>query len=92
MPYIKFTDPEFTGNHPAQKTLPPDPEGQNDDRAAWAQTALEAFQKTTRTDAGDAVSDLLGDLMHWCDRNGSDFEAELARARSHYAEETHEHA
>lgn len=68
----------------------PDPEGQNDDRASWAATALGAFRKETRTDPEDAISDLLADLMHWCDRNDSNFEHELARGRRHYEEETSE--
>ena len=36
----------------------------------------------------DAVSDLLADLMHWCDRFGQEFHEELRRALYHYAEET----
>jgi len=73
--------------------LPPDPEGRNDERAAWAKTALEAFMAETRTDDGDAIADLLADLMHLCDRQPArfgGFEAELERARMHYAEETTE--
>ena len=68
--------------------LPPDPEGQNDDRAEWAAASLRHFQCTTGTEYEDAPSDLIGDLMHWCDRNGMDFERELNRARRHYQEET----
>jgi len=68
--------------------LPPDPEKMNDNRAAWAQGALRHFQCTTGTDYDDALSDLLGDLMHWCDRNSADFGAALSRARMHYEAET----
>ena len=72
------------------KRLPADPEGMNDDRAAVAYSALEAFQGLTGTDPGDAVSDLLCDLMHWCDRNSDEgFDVALTRARAHYAEETY---
>jgi hypothetical protein len=68
--------------------LPPDPEGKNADRAEWAGSALRHFQCTTGTDYEDALGDLLGDLMHWCDRNNFDFEAALERARGHYEAET----
>ncbi len=71
-----------------KKKLPPDPEGQNDDREDWANTALRTFMKTTGADREDALCDLLCDLMHWCDRNGQDFDRELARARNHYRDET----
>ena len=70
------------------KRLPPDPENMNDDRAAWAAAALRHFQCTTGTDDEDALVDLLGDLLHWCDRNTFDFEAALACARMHYEAET----
>jgi virginiamycin B lyase len=50
--------------------LPPDPENMNGDRAEWAAAALRHFQCCTGTDYDDSLPDLLGDLMHWCDRNG----------------------
>lgn len=65
-----------------------DPEGMNDDRASWAGVALEAFMGQTGTDKEDALSDLLCDLMHYCDRNAEGFEAALERARVHYDAET----
>lgn len=68
--------------------LPPDPDGKNDDRAACASAALVAFLDETHTDPQDALPDLLGNLMHWCDRSGRDFDAALERARKHYAAET----
>ena len=71
------------------KTLsPPDPEGKNENRAALAMTALSAFQRETGTDDQDAVADLLCDIMHLCDRKCWDFDADLERARRHYAAET----
>jgi hypothetical protein len=70
------------------KPLPPDPEGRNDDRAAWAAAALVSFQSETGTDDEDALADLLCDLMHWCDRNASDFETCMSTARMHYEAET----
>ena len=70
------------------KKLPPDPDGQNHDRSYWAETALIAFRKVTRTDPEDAVADLLCDLMHYCDRYDLNFEDELKRALGNYEEET----
>lgn len=70
------------------KQLPPDPEGQNFNRAAWADVGLRAFQEETKTDDEDLLSDLLCDLMHWADRSGEDFEGRLERARRAYREET----
>lgn len=68
--------------------LPPDPDGMNEKRADWAANALSTFVGDTKTDAEDAVSDLLVDIMHWCDRNSTDFERELARSLNHYRSET----
>ena len=64
--------------------LPPDPEGKNDDSAAWAASALAAFSRITGADDDTA----LADLMHWCDRNHFDFAAALERAHGHYEAET----
>jgi hypothetical protein len=71
-----------------EKHLPPDPEGMNDDRSSWADASLRAFRKATRCDREDALGDLLADLIHWSDRNQSDFDAALVRARMHYEAET----
>jgi hypothetical protein len=49
--------------------LPADPEGMNDDRAKWAMKPLFAFMKETGVDPEDAISDLVADLMHYCDRH-----------------------
>jgi len=72
-------------------TLPPDPEQMNDERADWAAVALDMFQATTGAEDPDALADLLADLMHWCDRHDTAFEAELTRARHFYREETLAH-
>lgn len=48
--------------------LPPDPDGQNDDRAKWADAAITAFRRETGSDDDTILSDLLADLMHWSDR------------------------
>lgn len=72
----------------ATKQLPPDPEGLNDDRAEWAGQALHHFVGITGTERDDMVADLIGNIRHWCDRNGFDFERELARGWEFYEEET----
>lgn len=74
--------------HITQSALPPDPEDMNDNRAAWANIAVRAFQAETGTDDEDALSDLLADLMHWSDRKNYDFDAALCRGRGHYEAET----
>jgi hypothetical protein len=66
----------------------------NLDRAKWADAAIQAFRRATRTDDCDALADLLADLMHLCDtkrgQDGWDFDAMLERARSNYVEEVEE--
>jgi len=37
---------------------------------------------------GSHVTDTLANLMHYCRRNGLDFEKSLERARMHYLEES----
>ena len=70
--------------------LPADPEGINDERAVWGRAAIEVFQDVTGSDDGDALGDLLGDLMHLCDRTDAygAFDEMLRRARMHYRDET----
>jgi hypothetical protein len=70
------------------KTLPPDRKYMNDGRAAWAATALQHFAFITGADGEDALTDLLVNLMHWCDRSSADFNKHLATARLHYEAET----
>jgi hypothetical protein len=69
------------------KTLPPDPENLNTERAKWAKTALQAFHNETGADEEDVVSDLLCDLMHLADREDWLFDDELERARRNYEAE-----
>ena len=56
----------------------------NRTRAEWAAAALDQFQALVGTDDGDAVCDLLCDLMHFCSMTAQDFDAELERARGHH--------
>jgi hypothetical protein len=69
-------------------SMPPDPDEKNMERAEWAHRAILAFESATGTDREDALADLLGDLMHWSNVYGQDFDRELDRARRHYASET----
>ncbi len=68
--------------------LPPDPDGKNDERADWAESALVTFRHKTGTDKEDCLCDMLADLMHWSDRYGMDFNNELLRGSGHYEAET----
>lgn len=76
--------------------LPPDPDGQNNDRAQWAEAAVLAFIAETRSEPQTALYDLLCDLMHYCDREPSPFgesqehtfSIALTRAEQHYHNET----
>jgi hypothetical protein len=68
--------------------LPTDPQARNDERALRAQITLAAFMAETSTDESDALVEFLAGVMHWCDRSGESFEAQLERARSLYREET----
>ena len=62
---------------------------QNDKRADWADKAINTFIETTGTDKEDALSDLLCDIMHWCDLYSEyDFEQQLQRAKGHYEAES----
>jgi 8-oxo-dGTP pyrophosphatase MutT (NUDIX family) len=70
------------------KRLPPDPENMNDERADWADAAIQEFMEETGVDLDGALCDLLADLAHWADRNEQDFRAQLARAADHYYAET----
>lgn len=56
----------------------------NEQRAAWAGTAIHAYQKATGSDDEDVLSDLLADLMHWAEKNNYDFDAALIRAHGHH--------
>ena len=67
---------------------PQDPDRLNAHRALWAAAALAELRRQTGADLEDAVSDLLADLMHWCDQFGQEFPKELRRALDHYEEET----
>lgn len=62
----------------------------NQDRADWAEAAIDTFKAETGCDDCDAIPDLLCDLMHLCDAHGADFAKELERAVSSYKVEVKE--
>lgn len=76
---------------PKKHRIPPDPEQENNNRAEWAQEAIDAFEAATGTEPGDAIADLLCDIAHFCDRNREEygtFADALRRAMLHYDPET----
>ena len=74
------------------------------DRTSWAQSAVASFAQANdlaedlRTDPQTVLTDLLTDLMHWCDaqkrggriKRAIDFESALSQACRHFKEETAE--
>lgn len=70
------------------KGVPHDDDGRNDERSEWADQAVLVFRRRTGTDHEDALADLLGNLRHWADRHGFDFEKEAARGAQYYKDET----
>lgn len=69
-------------------SLPPDPDGLNRHRAAWATDAIHTFRSVTGADHEDALTDLIADLAHWADRNHMCMRRALAMAQMHYSAET----
>ena len=78
-----------TQSKPPQ-SLPQAPDRLTAHRALWAAAVLAELRRQTGADLEDAVSDLLADLMHWCDRFDQSFAEELHRARNRYETETGE--
>lgn len=63
----------------------------NDRRAHWAEMTLEYFMNLTGTDRLDAISDLLTDIEHLCDRKPEiydSFERNYRRSIGQYIDET----
>ena len=57
----------------------------NSDRAEWAEAALLTFMEQTGVDGDrEAVSDLIADLGHYCDRHQLDFIPLLERGISYW--------
>ena len=68
--------------------LPAEPQERNNERAHWAQVTLASFMAETSTDESGALVEFLACVMHWCDRTGESFDAQLERARSLHRQET----
>lgn len=68
----------------------------NDDRAEWADEALGVFCARTGLDLevepDDAVSDLICNVGHFCDRSGLNFVSLVSRALSVWEVEKREEA
>ena len=56
---------------------------------ARARRFAEALKVANLDDNDDetALSDLIADAMHWCDKHRVDFDAAVARGHSHYCAE-----
>jgi hypothetical protein len=65
----------------------PTPEAKNSLRVVSAAQALNVFVRESGCDADDALTDLLTNLMHWCDATSGDFNAALKRAWLHHQAE-----
>ena len=61
----------------------------NHDRYVKARRALNAYIETSGDDESD-VTDLLADLMHFCDEQVIDFNRALQNAQWNYREEVKE--
>lgn len=57
-------------------------------RAILGGAALGAFQNLSSSHSDDALTDLLTNLMHYCDLTKESFDKRLAMARKHYNAET----
>lgn len=71
--------------------LPDDPEGMNDMRASQADGAIRRYAEAEyrKGDGAEyAFGDLLCNLRHWSDRNGKEWQVELANAMENYFLET----
>lgn len=62
----------------------------NDDRADWAQAAVDAFQCVCRTDDDYAIKDLVCNLLHLARRNGEDPQGIINGALMHFEAEEQE--
>lgn len=67
-------------------------EPDNEQRAGWAQTAVDAFQAVCRTDDDSALGDLMANLLHLARAQGLDPERVIDTARMHFEAEEAEEA
>ncbi len=65
-------------------------EPSNEKRAEWAEVAIAAFAAEVRMHGEESetiITDLLCDLMHFCNLNGIDFQGCVEMAEGNYREE-----
>lgn len=72
-------------------------ESTNEERAQWADNAIQLFARETGLDgAGEEdetkLKDLLADIRHWCDQKGLDYEQINDHSFGVHAEELAEEA
>ncbi|KPN62991.1 hypothetical protein SAMN04488527_15719 [Aliiroseovarius crassostreae] len=67
-----------------------DPDGENTNRANWAEGMIQEIITCTGTDRDNALRDGLAGLMHWAHREGFDFGNELRVACNFFRDETRE--
>lgn len=66
------------------------PGSTNQKRAGWASASLSTYATLTGSNEADKeglVTDLLGDLMHFCKVNGMNFDAMVSSAHGHFEHE-----
>lgn len=60
----------------------------NIERAGWARVGIDAFAKKTGLTKADGLEtmivDFLGDLLHYCDLEGLNYEDLIRQARANY--------
>lgn len=52
-----------------------------------AEDITAIYQRATYDEPEDVLADLLADLIHWANKTGKDFDAELARAQGYVCDE-----
>jgi hypothetical protein len=64
----------------------------NEARASWAARCVELFMEMVGSDPGDAISDLVCDLMHLAQITGQNPWAQVRRGAEHFKAEQEEEA
>ena len=85
------SEPEHAANTSKEKMIMSH-EPTNADRCKWAMAAVQVFADATGLDVEDdgletAITDLLADLLHLCDKNSLQLSDLMASAERHYTAE-----
>jgi hypothetical protein len=59
----------------------------NEDRADQVNDVLESYHRLSGNDPNDQVTDLLADVLHWCNVRNVSFPSMLKTAFMHYCAE-----